>query len=63
MLDYLFGGGQVVVGLGLFSAWWLELMFIGSRWRDKPFSAIGFAVSPVVFLVWFVGASARGQYQ
>jgi hypothetical protein len=31
-------------------------MFIGSRWRDKPLSAIRFAVTPVVFLVWFVGA-------
>jgi hypothetical protein len=56
MLDYLFGGGQVVVGLGLFVAWWLALMFLGSRWRDKPLSAIRFAVTPVVFLVWFVGA-------
>ena len=56
MLDYFFGGGQVVVGLGLFVAWWLALMFLGSRWRNEPLSAIRFAIAPVVFLAWFVGA-------
>jgi hypothetical protein len=55
-MNYLFGGGQVVVGLGLLLAWWLALVFLGSRWRDKPLSAIRFAVTPVVFVAWFVGA-------
>jgi hypothetical protein len=54
-MNYLFGGGQVVVGLGLLVAWWLALTFLGSRWRDQPLSSIRFAVTPVVFLVWFVG--------
>ena len=55
-MNYLFGSGQVVVGLGLLLAWWLALVFLGSRWRDKPLSAIRFAVTPVVFVAWFVGA-------
>ena len=55
-MNYLFGSGQVVVGLGLLVAWWLALKFLGSRWRDKPLSATRFAVTPVVFLTWFVGA-------
>ena len=55
-MNYLFGGGQVVVGLGLLLAWWLALVFLGSRWRDKPLSATRFAVTPVVFLTWLVGA-------
>jgi hypothetical protein len=56
MMNYMFGGGQVVVGLGLFVGWWVALMFLGSRWRDQKLSATRFAVIPTLFLVWFVGA-------
>jgi hypothetical protein len=41
VLDYLFGGGQVVVGLGLFVAWWL---LGGAVLRDSRFTGSFYAV-------------------
>ena len=54
-MNYLLGGGQIVVGLGLLFLWWITLTFLGARWRDKELSALRFAIVPSIFLLWAVG--------
>ena len=53
-MSYLLGGGQIVVGLAILAAWWIALTFLGSRWRDKPMTAMRFAVVPSFFLLFGV---------
>ena len=54
MVDYLLGGGQAVLGVGLLVLWWLAFTYLRHRWRDKVLSAFGFAVVPCIFLLWIV---------
>jgi hypothetical protein len=44
-MGYLFGGGQVVVGIGVIMAWWLALKLDRLRLGGRPLSRMGFAVS------------------
>jgi hypothetical protein len=54
MMNYLVGGGQIVVGVGLLFLWWLTLTLLGRRWSDQPMGAVRFAVIPCIFLIWLV---------
>jgi hypothetical protein len=51
-MSYLLGGGQVVLGVGLFIAWYLALVFMSARLKNKPMTSMGFAVTPSLFLLW-----------
>ena len=55
MMDYLLGGGQAALGVGLLVLWWLAFTYLRHRWRHKVLSAFDFAVVPCVFLLWLVG--------
>ena len=51
-MNYLLGGGQIVVGIGVLVLWWLALTVMGHRQKNKPLTAFGFAVVPSFFLLW-----------
>ena len=53
-MSYLLGGGQIVIGAGMFVALWLALTFMGARLKGKPMTSIGFAVTPSLFLIWAI---------
>jgi hypothetical protein len=56
-MGYLFGGGQVVVGIGVIMAWWLALKLDRLRLGGRPLSRMGFAVVPTLFLLWFLAGA------
>lgn len=51
-MNYLFGGGQIVIGIGVLVVWWLALTLVGRRNHGKPMTNIGFAVMPSILLLW-----------
>jgi len=53
-MDYLLGGGQIVVGLGALVLWWITLTLVSRRWSERPLGYMRFAVTPCIFLLWFV---------
>jgi hypothetical protein len=53
-MDFLLGGGQIVVGLGALVLWWITLTLVGRRWSERSLGTMRFAVTPCVFLLWFV---------
>ena len=55
-MSYLFGGGQIIVGVGLLVVWWLVLTLIGRRNEGRPMTRMGFAVTPSLFLLWATAA-------
>jgi hypothetical protein len=52
-VSYLFGAGQIIVGIGLLIAWWFALIFVDRRSHGKRMTNIGFVVTPSLFLIWF----------
>jgi hypothetical protein len=55
-MQWIVGGGQMVVGIVLIVLWWLALRFMQTD-GTKTMSAIGFTAIPTLFLLWFVGAA------
>ena len=55
-MGYFLNGGQAVAGFAALVLLWLALGLVGRRNGGKPLSAMGFALWPSLFLLWFVGA-------
>lgn len=54
-MQWLVGGGQLLVGIALLVTWWLALSFLGRN--KKPLTAFRFVGLPSIFLLWFVGGA------